>query len=254
MYPDGKKSDDFLLHNPIVQIENGADGTGDLTHAENLKYCWDHYHGTMDLITGDGGFDFSIDFNRQEISSTQLIFCQIAFAIAMQAKGGTFIIKFFDTFTPASLDLLYLLSTLYDKVYFVKPNTSRCANSEKYIVCKYFRLEKTLDIVKKIYDLMENFHKDKYILRILTVDIQKIYSIRIEEFNAIYGQHQLESISNTLQIISEPCTEKLHNMNKKHILKCKGWCKKHDMPQHNDILNHSTNIFTTNLENKSKAI
>jgi 23S rRNA U2552 (ribose-2'-O)-methylase RlmE/FtsJ len=232
--PGWKKSADFLVKHPSVKIENGVDGTGDLTHPENLKYCWEHYHNSMDLITGDGGFDFSVDFNRQEISSTKLMFCQIAFAIAMQAKGGTFVLKFFDTFTSASIDLLYLLSVMYKEVYFTKPNTSRCANSEKYVVCKYFKLENSLSLVKKLHQVMQSFDDRKYITRILDIDIQKIYITAIEECNAIYGQRQLETISNTLQIIRNPISEKLHELNKKHIQKCKYWCQKHNLPYQYD--------------------
>ena len=44
----------------------------------------------------------------------------------------------FDTFTHASIDILYILSSLYEKVYFYKPQTSRPGNSEKYIICKKF--------------------------------------------------------------------------------------------------------------------
>ena len=233
--PGWKKSETFLLKHSMVKIENGADGTGDLTRAENLRYCWEHYHNSMDLITGDGGFDFSVDFNRQEVSSTKLIFCQIAYAIAMQAKGGTFIIKFFDTFTSASIDLLFLLSILYKDVYFVKPYTSRCANSEKYVVCKYFKLENSMAIVQKIHSILANFEDDKFIHRILDIDIPKLYVTKIEEYNAIYGQRQLETISNTLQIIQNPILEKLQELNKKHIQKCKRWCQKHDMPYHNEF-------------------
>jgi len=233
--PGWKKSEAFLLKHSMVKIENGADGTGDLTRAENLRYCWEHYHNSMDLITGDGGFDFSVNFNRQEVSSTKLIFCQIAYAIAMQAKGGTFIIKFFDTFTSASIDLLFLLSILYKDVYFVKPYTSRCANSEKYVVCKYFKLENSIAIVQKIHSILANFEDDKFINRILDINIPKLYVTKIEEYNAIYGQQQLETISNTLQIIQNPISEKLYELIKTHIQKCKRWCQKHDMPYHNEF-------------------
>ena len=40
----------------------------------------------MDFITGDGGFDFSIDFNKQEISISKLLFAQVIYAIVLQKK------------------------------------------------------------------------------------------------------------------------------------------------------------------------
>ena len=234
--PGWKKSSEFLSKYKKVKIVNGQDGTGDLTNAENLKYCWDHYKNSMDLITGDGGFDFSIDFNRQEISSTKLIFCQIAFAIAMQKKNGCFIIKFFDTFTQPSLDLLYILSLMYKDIYLTKPNTSRCANSEKYIVCKYFKLNSSFSLVKKFYNILSNFHDTMYIKRFLNIDLPYIFYAELEELNAIYGQRQLETISTTLQIIKNPKLEKLQELNKKHIQKCKRWCSRHNIDMHNEFV------------------
>ena len=52
----------------------------------------------MEVITGDGGFDFSIDFNNQEEQALRLIFTQVMYAISMQKYNGTFILKLFDTF------------------------------------------------------------------------------------------------------------------------------------------------------------
>ena len=38
------------------------DGTGNILSMQNYLYCRTKFGNTMDLITGDGGFDFSIDF------------------------------------------------------------------------------------------------------------------------------------------------------------------------------------------------
>ena len=49
----------------------------------------------MDIITGDGGFDYSVDFNKQEILSSRLILAQVIYAIIMQKKNGIFILKIY---------------------------------------------------------------------------------------------------------------------------------------------------------------
>jgi 23S rRNA U2552 (ribose-2'-O)-methylase RlmE/FtsJ len=136
--PAWKKTSDFLNKNQNVVIETGADNTGNILSLENLVYCKNKYGSCMDIITGDGGFDFSLDFNNQEISISRLLFAQMCFAVSMQKKRGIFILKIFDCFMEHSVDILYILSSFYDKVYIIKPQTSRYANSEKYIVCKDF--------------------------------------------------------------------------------------------------------------------
>ena len=242
--PGWKKTESFMEKCKNFIVERGISETGDLSIVENLSYCFNMYHNTMDLVTGDGGFDFSIDFNQQEVVSSKLIFYQITFAIAMQKKGGHFIIKFFDTFTDISIDLIYLLGILYEKVYIVKPNTSRYANSEKYIVCKHYRLSDSTRILQKLFQLHLDISGNKNIMRIFTLSVPYLLTNRIEEYNAIFGQQQIECISNTLNLIDNNKYDKLENQKKINIQKCKQWCQKYKLPYHKNII--SNNIFLHN--------
>lgn len=47
--------------------------------------------------------------------------------------GGHFVCKLFDLFTPFSVGLIYLMYHAFEKVCIFKPNTSRPANSERYV-------------------------------------------------------------------------------------------------------------------------
>ena len=210
---------------------------------ENLKYMYQTHHNTCHLVTADGGFDFTTDFNHQELVSLKLILSQIAFAIACQKKGGSFFIKMFDTFTPGSIDMLYLLTMLYDQVYFCKPHTSRYANSEKYIICKGFRLTETKPLVISLYHVLQSFadNTNSYLDRIFTFDIPYVTVNRIEEYNAIFGQQQIECISQTLGLINGNNYDRIENMKKSHIQKCVSWCQKYKVPYNK--MSVSTNIF-----------
>lgn len=241
--PGWKKSQAFLKKHTNVIIETGASKTGDLMDPENLKYMYQKHHNTCHLVTADGGFDFTTDFNHQELVSLKLILSQIAFAIACQKKGGSFFIKMFDTFTPGSIDMLYLLSMLYDQVYFCKPHTSRYANSEKYIICKGFRVSDTKPLVISLYHLLQSFadNTNNYLDRIFTFDIPYVTVNRIEEYNAIFGQQQIECISQTLGLINGNNYDRIENMKKSHIQKCVSWCQKYKLPYNKMTI--STNIF-----------
>jgi 23S rRNA U2552 (ribose-2'-O)-methylase RlmE/FtsJ len=248
--PGWKKSKQFLINNPNVIIEAGIDGTGNLMNTENLRNCYDKYNGSIDLVTGDGGFDFSIDYNQQESIVIKLLFCQISYAIAVQRENGVFIIKFFDTFTKISLDLLYLLTNIYDKVYFVKPNTSRYANSEKYIVCKGFLLNslQTNDLVNKCCNIISGFTNDidiengnMQLKSIFNFNLPYIFTTKIEEYNSIFGQQQIENILVTLNMISHNKLDKIEELKKINIQKCIIWCQKYNIPYYKTITNN--NIF-----------
>lgn len=246
--PGWKKSRNFLNNNTNVFIENGADGTGNLLNYENLLYCFEKYKGQMDIVTGDGGFDFSIDFNNQENMSLKLIFAEIAYAIALQKKGGTFILKIFDVFSKGTLDLIYILSGLYDKVYITKPNTSRIANSEKYIVCDGFRDFNTQYFIQCFSDMLKKLELcDNY--RFLKIDYPMVFINKIEEINAILGQKQIENISNTLNMIKSSRNEKFDLYKKSHIKKCIHWCEKYNVPFRNEE-NLKSNIFIKNSNDK----
>lgn len=244
--PGWRKSRNFLANNPNVVIETGCDGTGNLMHPNNLRHCYETYNGSMDLITADGGFDFSLNYSEQERISANLIFCQIAFALAMQKTGGDFLIKFFDTFSDISLHLLYLLSSFYDKVYFVKPNTSRYANSEKYVVCQGFHPRvKIEDLTKRFYHIMTQLQGTSHMTlhTLFTFDVPYMFVNRIEEYNAVIGQQQIENIDMTLSYIDTTNNkfEKLETMKKYHMGKCVAWCQKYGLPYYKNIL--TTNLF-----------
>ena len=64
----------------------GYDNTGNLYKVENIQYLIDTIKNKCDLVTGDGGFDYSKDFNKQEQFSYHLIFCEIVSAFAILKK------------------------------------------------------------------------------------------------------------------------------------------------------------------------
>jgi 23S rRNA U2552 (ribose-2'-O)-methylase RlmE/FtsJ len=248
--PGWKKSEKFLKKNTNVKIEKGIDGTGNLYNTENLKYCIKKYKNSMDIITADGGFDFSIDFNKQEEIAFRLIFSQIAFGIAMQKKGGTFILKVFDIFLRSTVEIIYLLSSLYESVYVVKPNTSRYANSEKYLVCKKFKYNESEKISKKfvaIFHVLSKMDLNKYkIISILNVPIQYYYLRQIEEMNAVLGQQQIENILQTIKMIEDVgwAKEHLNQIKIQNIKKCVQWCIKNNVNYNKNI--QSLNMFLGN--------
>jgi len=256
--PTWKKSDYFLTSNPNVKIENGADGTGDILSIENFEYCYNTYQSSMDFITADGGFDFSTDFNNQELQIVELLFAQIAFALVMQKPGGNFVLKIFDFFYNCTIDLLSLLSSFYKTVYITKPQTSRSGNSEKYVVCKCFSNEHSVeDFYPYLYkaflclptrtqslrlpgEILPTPATTTYICRYLSVSIPIYFQIKIEEYNSGFGFYQIENIHNTITMIERNTKpERIDSLIHKNIGKCIEWCVRYNIP-YNTFLFHNT--------------
>ena len=228
--PGWKKTQTFLNKNKNVYIDYGITKTGDLLDPQNFVYVNETYKNSMDIITGDGGFDFSIDFNQQESISFKLIYVQMCYALIMQKYKGHFFLKIFDSFSLNIIQLLYILNNLYEKVYIVKPNTSRYANSERYIVCKYFKLT---DSKQLFYPLLNNISQIKnyqYITSIYDEKLNYYFLIKMEEINAVIGQQQIEYINSTIELIENQDEEKISKLVKVNIQKCINWCIKYKIP------------------------
>jgi len=238
--PAWKKSDLFLKNNPNVFIENGATGTGDILCIQNFKHCIDKYGSSMDLITADGGFDFSTGFNSQEINIIKLLYGQICYALCLQKHNGNFILKIFDCFMNHTVDLLYILSSFYQDVYITKPNTSRYANSEKYIVCKKFIFTSNVGFVAKLTScFIDVLNSNTPIYRFLNYPIASHFINKIEEFNAIFGRQQIDNIQQTISLIdSKNNHDKIESYIRNNIQKCTNWCITHNVP-HNILTRNS---------------
>jgi len=233
--PGWDKINNFMKDKKNIYIEKGFDNTGNLFNLENLKYCYLKYKNNMNLITADGGFDFSLDYNNQENSISNLLFCQVLYAICLQKKGGVFIIKCFDLFSKFSLDIVYLLSILYEDVWITKPKTSRYGNSEKYIVCNNYCIIPNSIFISKIFEIFSKIKEGYNILSLFDHDISYQYNIKIKESICSLGEVQIDNILNTLNIINNLKKDKLEFLKKNNLKKCTKWCKVNNMEYNNVI-------------------
>tara|TARA_B100001142_G_scaffold177546_1_gene177242 strand:- start:1465 stop:2664 length:1200 start_codon:yes stop_codon:yes gene_type:complete len=235
--PGWKKSKNLLNSIKNIHIEKGIDEKGDLFNEENFKYCCQKYRRKFEIITGDGGIDFSSNYNEQEKTASRLIVTQIFYALALQKKGGTFILKMFDIFNKASMDCLYILTLFYKKVFIVKPYTSRYANSEKYIVCMDFTDNVSKQIKYKFWStlkILNNIDFEVYnIDSFLDINHNLHFTNSLEEINIILGQRQIENILFTIKIINNSdkyCKEKITKLKQSNISKCIKWCENNNIP------------------------
>jgi 23S rRNA U2552 (ribose-2'-O)-methylase RlmE/FtsJ len=244
--PGWKKSEGFMKTHPNVSLENGADQTGNLLSVENFEYVVAEYGGQMEMVTADGGFDFSMDFNQQEQMIGKLLFAQMAFALCLNKYRGHFVLKIFDCFMPHTVDIIYILSSFYEKVFIIKPHTSRYANSERYIVCLGFLYDTSAGfypfLLECFHKMMESDNESDNPFRFLNVDISQIFSKKIEEYSAIFGQKQIQNIMYTLSLIeNKGKAEKIETLIQTNIQKSADWCNRFQVPFHSMI--SPSNLF-----------
>ena len=231
--PGWDSTKDFLNKNKNVYIEKGFDKTGNLYNSDNFKYCYKKYKNSMNLITADGGFDFSINFKNQEINAFRLILTQILYALIMQKKNGIFILKIYDSFIKSTIDIIYFLSNFYKNINILKPKTSRTANSEKYIICIDFIDE--IDLYNIFFPLLKeletiNFN-EKYIESFLNINYNLYFKNKINKINTYFVKKQIINISNTLTYINNK--KNINFLKKINIKKSQLWFKNFNIPYNN---------------------
>lgn len=223
--PCWKLSKTMLNSNKIKLFQNN---NGNLYFIKNIdEFVNTVGEGTCDFITGDGGFDFSSDFNNQELQSFKLMISQVYTALRIQKEGGNFILKVFDIFSLNTIKLIAMCASCYKEFYIIKPNTSRPANSEKYILFSSFK--KNDEYIYNTKTTIRSLIKDNKMLDSLK-HITNLTSIIkfITKFNTLYTVNQIKNIQDALSIkdLSSLEIEELQNKNN---VACKKWCDTYNL-------------------------
>lgn len=130
--PGWRRSIHFLRKHPEVVLEYGEDGTGNVLERKNQLAF--RAKGACSLFTADGGFDFSVDYSRQELHAFPLLLASFTMGLECLQPGGMMIIKVFDMYSLATQDLLLGSASYFDDFTIYKPATSRPCNSERYFI------------------------------------------------------------------------------------------------------------------------
>ena len=193
--------------------------------------------------------EIKFDFLFYETKSSDYFISLINTAIVIlsnQNFAGTSIIKIGDMFHKPVVDFLYLLSSLYEKVYICKPNANNIVTADRYIVCKNFLYgEQSSDYLRINYLKLVIFLKkmtDKHIISLLDFHIPYFYKNKIDDINIIIGQQQLDALDQIISIYkNKNKNDKIECIKKNSIQKSVSWCEKYKIPCNK--FSEKTNIF-----------
>lgn len=207
-----------IIINKLVDIYTGSKNNGDLCDLDNIfSYIKYIGKGTLDLVTGDGGFDYSEDYNKQEENSIPLIYSEVLVSMILLKTNGNFICKIFDIFNFRTMQILYIISLNFSEFYISKPKCSRLSNSEKYLICLGYKGYNQ----EHINLLLRNFADNN-----LNIQIDKKFNQAITDFNTEYLEKQKNKINNGLSID----ITKINHPTENQINLAVDWCKKYNIP------------------------
>jgi 23S rRNA U2552 (ribose-2'-O)-methylase RlmE/FtsJ len=220
--PGWRRSFYFLRKHPEIELDYGADGTGDILLPENQKHFCKKVT-SCNLFTADGGFDFSIDYNSQEKNVFQLLVASFIIGLQVLAEDGVLIIKFFDIYSAATQDLILGSASCFKEFTIYKPVTSRPCNSERYFIGKGFlKRPSTKAWVTYLQDVYEKNYKTTFtqFTRFFINTWPSTLQALLEEQIHWQENLQIQSIYNTLNLDKKNITAILD----KNIELCKRWC------------------------------
>lgn len=225
------------------------------------------YYSRSDLLFFD-----CPESNKNNISGYFKDLCTILyFIIKFQSQTGNTIIKINNIFYKPVFDVLYILSSFYEKVYLLKPNVSNVIDSGRYIICKNFIMnqEKNVDFILGLAEFVssnisadidldldldvnvEAKHNSEFISSLIDNEMSHYFINKIEESNIVIGQQQLEALGQIISIIkNKNRDEKMETLKKNNIQKCILWCERHQIPYNKFI--EKTNIFLPVFKSKNK--
>lgn len=232
--PGWKRASFFLKKNRNVKILYGEDRTGDIMKPENQQYFIDYathpmYGGKVDLFTADGGFDFSENYMKQETMIFPLLMASTKIGLESLRRGGMFVLKIFDFYHKATLDLLYFLSCHFEEWTLYKPGMSRPCNPEHYFIGKGFVgcSDGVLDIMRVWCSILEN---NTPLESLFTMDYSSEFMEQITDMRQKSFRSQINYMKRVFDIIEHGNDDIVRGYIDHNIHTSQEWCRYFDVP------------------------
>lgn len=251
-----KPTNDYIPDwNKIKKVFNNNENIfinyGNLYLLSDIKnYIYNFKFKKANLVTADGGFDYSRNFNGQELDSCQIIYSECITALHILEEKGSFICKVFDLFTITMIQITYIISCCFEEVYIYKPETSRPANSEKYLICMYYKNNLTEKIKTNLLNIIEEWNNLKLEenLSVIFKDIKIDNSFiqRLNEYNEKYMNEQIFYLNNTIELSSNKIEkEQYYKIIQNQVNNAINWCLKYNIGINtNSIYYKKNNLYT----------
>jgi hypothetical protein len=206
---------------------------------ENYNDCNESYNEINDelnILIDKKKYDFLFFETKVDNHYIVSLIEVLLIILKNQQMNGACVIKISNIFYTPIVEILYILSSLFQKVYIMKPNVSNITTFDKYIVCKNFQTTPAHNL-ESIYDSLydslkkpENI-KNKYIFSILDHEIPYYFVTKINDINMIIGNQQLESFNLLINLLkNKNKEEKIQIIKKTCIQKSVLWCEKFKIP------------------------
>tara|TARA_B110000114_G_scaffold35751_1_gene37174 strand:+ start:5145 stop:6098 length:954 start_codon:yes stop_codon:yes gene_type:complete len=144
-------------------------------------------------------------------------------------KNGYCLLRIGEINSKNIVQLLYLISTIFGKIYVMKPKTSDVVSNEKYLFCDNFTLHN-----REPYESIIGFILDQKtsIYNILGFEVPCIFNNKINDINLMFNEKMLEHINLSVNSMKEirkhgELTYKMHILKRAETKITSSWCLKY---------------------------
>jgi 23S rRNA U2552 (ribose-2'-O)-methylase RlmE/FtsJ len=162
----------------------------------------------MDLIISGVNYDYE-NVNIIEQTYFTNLFTNLLHTIKNQKKNGVNIVKIFETFTNVSIKFITIMISLYEKVFIIKPFTSKPSTPERFIIgirFKYTDKDKEYsNVLKKIEEinkLLNNNNKMKISDIFKTYKLDHNLKIRLIKLNTMISNNLFIAIGENVNFVN----------------------------------------------------
>lgn len=197
---DDTKKEKYLKDKFNLQRKNkdrflyGSEKTsynGDITNIDNIKEFIKFYSkNKAQLVSSDCGL--KINWDESYLREQQMIkihFGQFVCGLGTLAKGGHFVMKNYSQMKPLSISIIYLMILVFDKVYLMKPESSRQYGNEIYLIGKNFKDNLSLEQMNDLIELVDKLENSKNINDCLFKNMNSEIVSKIENKLSEYYKH-----------------------------------------------------------------
>jgi hypothetical protein len=227
----------------------GADGDGDITSPANLRSFANEiekrFENGLHFVTSDVKFvPPDSNYDEEEWQNIPVQMGHMIASLMTLKKGGAMMLKEFTYFEAPKTSHLYLLAHCFTKLLVVKPETSRAANSEVYLIGIGYKKNLSELQIMKLLDEMQyvRYMVDSSPSIFKRDDIPESFVKRVHELNAALVEKQIPAISRNVSLFQQyedvPYQEICKDMSSLRAKSAQEWVKKYgikDLPQKSRI-------------------
>ena len=189
----------------------GADGDGDITSPANIR----SFANTIASRFGPAGLHFitsdvkfvppDINYDEEEWQNIPVQMGHLLSTLVTLKKGGCCMLKEFTFFEAPKMSHLFLLANCFQKLYIIKPETSRPANSEVYVFGIGYKKNLNEEQIETLYNIMQyiRFMTDESPSIFKQNAIPKTFVDRIHKLNVKLSEHQIPAINRNVELFRQ---------------------------------------------------